>query len=227
MRSGHMFADRTALPRYHSRSCSRRTTWGKEILAPPVDLLPLLRWAQGPLSIPYRPGTTCASTKLKQRSRAYVLALSCVPRHQVHNCPVQRGSGGAVCPTAPDPTSLLRRGPVLPRIPPLRTLPLCSGGVQCCHVSRGSGPYLTAWEGSWAAMHPTTLDPACPLERTLVPPRVLQLPNRTINKEKPRHNGRAVRLTHYWDMPAWYRDTCKMCEQMALSWPTTQAGRGL
>jgi hypothetical protein len=48
------------------------------------------------------------------------------------------------CPAAPDPASLPRRAPVLPRASWLQTLPPGSGGLQCCHVSHGSGPRLCA-----------------------------------------------------------------------------------
>jgi hypothetical protein len=36
---------------------SIRIAWGKKILATPAGLAPLLRWARGPLPVPYRPGT--------------------------------------------------------------------------------------------------------------------------------------------------------------------------
>jgi hypothetical protein len=56
--------------------------------------------------------------------------------------PAQEGSDAATCPSAPDPASLLGRAPALPRVPWLRILPLCSGGLWNCHVSLSSGPYL-------------------------------------------------------------------------------------
>jgi hypothetical protein len=57
----------------------------------------------------------------------------------------------ATCPTAPDPTSLPRRAPVLPHAPRLR-------------------PRLPAQEGSDAAMCYTALDPASLLRRAPVLP---------------------------------------------------------
>jgi hypothetical protein len=44
---------RFAIPRYKVPKSSA----GKEMLAPPVGSLPLLRWARVPLSVPCRPGT--------------------------------------------------------------------------------------------------------------------------------------------------------------------------
>jgi hypothetical protein len=79
----------------------------------------------------------------------------------------------AMCPTIPDPTSLLERAPmpphipwlrtpspgasVLPHVPSLQTLSLCSEGLLCCHESHGSGPCLPARRGSGAAMRPAAL----------------------------------------------------------------------
>jgi hypothetical protein len=52
--------------------------------------------------------------------------------------PFREGSGAATCPVAPDPASLFRRAPALPRVPRHRPPPPCSGGLRCCHVSCGS-----------------------------------------------------------------------------------------
>jgi hypothetical protein len=76
----------------------------------------------------------------------------------------------ATCPTAPDPASLPRRALALPHVPWLWTLPPCSRGLRCCHMSHGSGPRLPAWEGSGAATYRMALDPASLLERALVLP---------------------------------------------------------
>jgi hypothetical protein len=73
--------------------------------------------------------------------------------------PDQEGSGAATCRTAPDSASLLRRASMLPRAPQLWTPPLCSGGLRSCHVSHGSGPRLSAREGSGAATWSTAPDP--------------------------------------------------------------------
>jgi hypothetical protein len=64
------------------------------------------------------------------------------------------------CPTALNPTSLLGRTPVLPRVTRLRTPPPSSGGLWCCHLSHGYGPRLAAQEGSGAVTCPTTPNPA-------------------------------------------------------------------
>jgi hypothetical protein len=73
--------------------------------------------------------------------------------------PDREGSGAATCRTAPDPASLLGRAPMLPRAPQLRTPHPCSRGLQSCHVSHGSGPCLSAREGSVAATWSTVLGP--------------------------------------------------------------------
>jgi hypothetical protein len=91
---------------------------------------------------------------------------SCLPAHE--------GSDAATCPTAPELASLLGRAPTLPCVPRLGTLPPCSGGLRCCHVSHGSGPCLPAREGSGAATCPMTPDPASLLGRAPALPRVLR-----------------------------------------------------
>jgi hypothetical protein len=63
----------------------------------------------------------------------------------------------ATCAAAPDPASLPRWAPVLPRASWHRTPAPCSGGLQCCRVSHGSGPRLCAWEGTGATMCHMTL----------------------------------------------------------------------
>jgi hypothetical protein len=52
--------------------------------------------------------------------------------------PARVGSGAAMCSMALDPTSLLRRAPVLPCVPRYHTLPPYLGGLRCYHVSRCS-----------------------------------------------------------------------------------------
>jgi hypothetical protein len=63
------------------------------------------------------------------------------------------------CPTAPNPASLPRWAPVLPRALRLRTLPPCRGGLRHCHVTYGSGPHLPAEVGSDAATCSMAPDP--------------------------------------------------------------------
>jgi hypothetical protein len=48
----------------------------------------------------------------------------------------REGSGAITCPAALYPVSLLTRAPALSRVPWLRILPPCSGGLWRCHVSR-------------------------------------------------------------------------------------------
>jgi hypothetical protein len=60
---------------------------------------------------------------------------------------------------------------VLLRVARLRTLPPYSGGLWCCHMSRGSGPRLPTREGSGAATCPMTSDPTSLLGRAPVLPR--------------------------------------------------------
>jgi hypothetical protein len=90
---------------------------------------------------------------------------------------------------------------VPPHSPWLQTLPLHSGGVWGCHASRGSGPHLTIQEGSGVAMCSMASDPVSSFGRAPVPPCVLGLPDGAMNKEIPRHNGRAARLARYQGTP--------------------------
>jgi hypothetical protein len=81
-----------------------------------------------------------------------------------------------MCPATPDQASLLRRAPVLPRIPWLWTSPLRLVGVWCCHMSRGSRPQSTSEVGSSAATCPMALDPASPPKGAPVLPRIYGTP---------------------------------------------------
>jgi hypothetical protein len=100
----------------------------------------------------------------------------------------------ATCLAAPSPTSLPRRAPallgrapVLPRVTWFRTLPPCSVGLRCCHVSHGSGPCLLAQEGSSAVMCPTAPNHASLLRRAPMLSNVSRDPQRAAglkNKEK-------------------------------------------
>jgi hypothetical protein len=121
-----------------------------------VGSLPLLRWARGPLPVPYRPGTPHTGFKSKQGAWCDATRYH-VSRSSGPCLPALEGSGATMCFVAPDLASLLRRAPVLPRVPWLRTPPLRWGGLQCCHVSHGSEPHLPTKEGSGGAMYPTTL----------------------------------------------------------------------
>jgi hypothetical protein len=74
---------------------------------------------------------------------------------RLQTLPPYLGSSVAMCPTAPNPASQLRRAPVLPRVTRLRILP----------------PY----PGSGIAMCPTAPNPASQLRRAPVLPRVTRL----------------------------------------------------
>jgi hypothetical protein len=64
---------------------------------------------------------------------------------------------------APDPASLLRRAPALPRVPWLRIPPPRQRGLQYCHASCGSKARLPIQEGSSAVTRPEAQDPASPV----------------------------------------------------------------
>jgi hypothetical protein len=110
---GHLTAGKTALLLQPAKSYSRRTAWGKKMLARPASLLPLLWWAHGLLSVPCRLGSPHTSFKLTQAAGACI--------HMSHGSrlyiPTREGSDVATHPVAPDPTSQLLRALVLPRIP--------------------------------------------------------------------------------------------------------------
>jgi hypothetical protein len=123
-------------------------------VVPPAGSLPLLRWARGPLSVPYRPGTLAYKLQVKTRRRACIRTLPHalwlwtlppyrgglwryhVPHDFGPRLPAREGSSAVTCHMALNPASLLRRAPVLPHAPWLRTLPTCSGELLCGHVSR-------------------------------------------------------------------------------------------
>jgi hypothetical protein len=54
-------------------------------------------------------------------------------------------------------------------------LPLCQGVLQCCHMSRGTGPLSPARKGSRAMTCIVSLDPISLLGRAPTPLRVLRL----------------------------------------------------
>jgi hypothetical protein len=165
------------------------------------------------LSVPCRPGTPAYRLESKTR-KTY-----CHMPYITGSClPAWEGSGAATCSTAPDHASLLGRAPTLPRAPRLRILPLCSGGLWCCHVSYGSGSYLPTREGSGAATCPAALDPASLHERALTLPRVPRLRilppcSRGLQRCHVSH-GTGPRL------PAWEGSSAVMCPA-ALCGPQT------
>jgi hypothetical protein len=70
--------------------------------------------------------------------------------------------------------SLLKKGSSATTCPRLWTPPLHLGGLQRCHMPRGSGPPLTIQEGSGAATSPSAPDPASPLRGDLTLTLILQ-----------------------------------------------------
>jgi hypothetical protein len=140
------------------------------MLTPPAVSLPLLRWAQWPLSVPCRLDTP--AYRLESNTRK----TYCHMPYNAGCClPVREGSGTATCHVALDPTSLLGRAPMLPHVPRLWILPPCSGGLQRCHMSCCSGSCLPTREGTGAATCPATIDPASLLGRAPTLPCVTRL----------------------------------------------------
>jgi hypothetical protein len=74
-----------------------------------------------------------------------------------------------------EPASLLREGSGTATGPRLQTPPLHLGGLQRCHMPRGSRLRCTIWEGSDAARHPSAPDLTSSLKRGPALARVLRL----------------------------------------------------
>jgi hypothetical protein len=74
-----------------------------------------------------------------------------------------------MCPTPPDPTSLLRRAPVPPCVQQLQTPPPSRGGLRGRHVSCSSRPSLPARQASDAAVCIVALDPTSLLSAPALP----------------------------------------------------------
>jgi hypothetical protein len=96
---------------------------------------------------------------------SHVQALSQDKKHSMY-------SRGVTCPAAPDPASLLRWAPALPRVLQFWASPLCRRELQRCHVSCNSGPHLSVEEGSDTAVCSTASDPASLMGRVPTLPRV-------------------------------------------------------
>jgi hypothetical protein len=86
-----------------------------EELALPMGSLPLLRWALGPLSVPYRPDIPTYKLQVNTRSGAYTHAPQ--PCGTGRYLLAKMRSGVTTCPVTSDPTSLLRRVLALPYVP--------------------------------------------------------------------------------------------------------------
>jgi hypothetical protein len=107
------------------------------MMAPPTGLLPLLRWARGPLSVSCRSGTPL--TCFKSSQGAWCTTTRCHVSSNFGPClPVEEGSGATMYLEAPDPASSLRRALVLLHVPWLWTPPPHWGGLHRCHASHGS-----------------------------------------------------------------------------------------
>jgi hypothetical protein len=195
-------------------------------LASPAGSLPLPRWAQEPLSVPYGPGTPAYKLQAETRIRACIrtlpraLQLQALPpcrgglwhwhvRHDSGPCLAAReGSGAATCHTALNPAFLIGRASVLPCVTWFWTPPPCLGEFQCRHVSHSFGPHLPTQEGSGAATCPTAPDPASLLRKAPVlscardPQRVAGLKN----KEMFNWPTYAVRLVCFQGATACFRD---------------------
>jgi hypothetical protein len=101
----------------------------KMMLVTHTSSLPPPRWARGPLSVPYRPGTPAYMFQAKTKGMVWTHTL---PRATAELKPTslhREGSGAATCPW-------------------LQTPPLCLGELQHCHMPRGSGPRLVSYPGS-------------------------------------------------------------------------------
>jgi hypothetical protein len=119
------------------------------------------------LSVPCRPGTPVYKLQSKIRSKMYCH----IPYSYGSHLPTREGFGATTCFMASDHASLHGRAPTLSRVPWLWTLPPCSGGLRCCHVPHGSGPWLPTREGSGASTCLVALDPASLLRRAPALPR--------------------------------------------------------
>jgi hypothetical protein len=131
-----------------------------------------------------------------------------VPHGSGPRLPTREGSGGATCPTAPDPISLLRRALVLPRAPRLRTPPPCLGGLQYCHLSHSSEPYLHTQCGGLRCCH-VSCNPQGAAD--------IQ------NKERLSYNDMKQGTHISKTRPRVNRGGCKTCGQMMLFSPTNHA----
>jgi hypothetical protein len=195
---------------------------GGEIVAPPVGSLPLPRWARGPLSLSYRPGTPAYRLMSKTRNKTYCH----ISYNSRSHLPTPESSSTATCPTASVPASLLERAPmlpcvplhrssppcsgggasVLPRAPWLRTLPPFSGRLRHYHVPCSFGPRLPAQEGYDAT---TCLMDVCgphtPRIKKDIATLVIRLGSR-VSKARP----------HISETPnTWPIMTCKTCGHAA------------
>jgi hypothetical protein len=124
------------------------------------------------LSVHCRLGTP--HTSMRQEHDVLPLAIT-VSSSSGLRLPAEESSDADTCLAALDPASLLRRAPVLTRVPRLCTSPPCWGELRCHHVSCGSGPHLSPKEGSDAAMCSVASDLASLLRSAPELPNVTRL----------------------------------------------------
>jgi hypothetical protein len=94
----------------------------------------------------------------KTKGKAYAYTLPCATVALEPISLLREGSNAVTCPEALNHASSSRRCLALPRVLRLRTQPHHPGGVRRCHASLGTGPRLTAKEGSSADTRPLALD---------------------------------------------------------------------
>jgi hypothetical protein len=152
----HIRSTRGVLPLQLSNKKFRVIEWGAENLVPPAGSQPPLRWARGHCQYPVNRVPSCTGSKSRERAgRASAhshMACSSGSRLLAREC-----SSAAMCPMVPDPASQLGRTLVQPHVLWLRTPPLSTDGLQCCHVSHGSGSRLPMWAVSDAVICPAAL----------------------------------------------------------------------
>jgi hypothetical protein len=138
-----VYGIRNALPLQLRSEKIKITEQGVEELAPPAGVQSLPRWAQGPLSVPCRPGTPTYKLQVKTKCKACLHTSPRALQHQtLPRCqgglrcfhvsrgtgpclPAREGSSAAMYTAAPGPASL-------------------PGGLWHYHASYGFGPCLPA-----------------------------------------------------------------------------------
>jgi hypothetical protein len=165
---------RTWRDNYHAK-IFKITKRGAEELTQPAGSQPLPRWAQDPLSIPYRPGTPTYKLQVKTRSGACTHAPPHALQHRIQP-PSQGALRGCLMSSGSDHPSLIGRSPAPSHVQWLWTPPPCTGGLQCamCHTAsdpaslQGRALEHRMFHGSRSCL-PTRRAP-------MPPPHVLQFP---------------------------------------------------
>jgi hypothetical protein len=68
------------------------------MLVPPAGALSLLRWAQGPLSVPCRPSTPAYMVQAKTKGNVCIHTLPRATAVSEHTSLLREGSDAATCP---------------------------------------------------------------------------------------------------------------------------------